>query len=90
MAPTREELRAFAHRSWVSAESEKREFLARAYRRDPAAHFESICSLREHLRAVQPEWPRPEEVAADLAELVEWKRKIDHASAVLADRRDAP
>ncbi len=81
-----EDLRAFARRRWDLIEDSKRTFLADQYRADPAAHFASMSALYAHMRQVRPEWPRPEDLAADLSELIEWKAKIDRASRNLRVR----
>jgi hypothetical protein len=82
----REDILAFAQRPWAAIEAEKREFLARAYREDPAAHFASVCALWDHLKRTQPDWPSAEDLAKDLADLVAWKRKIDRAASRIIDR----
>ena len=81
-----EDLRAYARRPWGRAEDAKREFIAARWREDPDAHVRAIHALADHLRAVRPEWPTPEELARDLADHVELKRKLDRAAGRLAGR----
>jgi len=77
-----EDLRRFASRPFGAAEANKRAYLAQQYRRDPAAHFRSVCDLAEHLRAVLPDWPSPALVEKDLVELIAWKALLDRAKSI--------
>lgn len=80
MAIDLDDVRAFATRRWDLAEAAKREHIAERHRADPTAHWRSVDALREHLRTVRPEWPTPEDLASDLADLVALKKKIDRAA----------
>ena len=81
-----EDVRAFARRRWDVAEDEKRAFIAAQYRADPIAHARSVDALRDHLRAVRPEWPTRADLERDLEDHVELKRKLDRAAPLVASR----
>ena len=85
----REDLRAYAQRAWHVAETLKQEHWAREVaERGPLATFEASQALREHMRALRPDWPSPDERRADLAHHVALKQLIDRAAgAFLAAAR---
>ncbi len=81
-AVNREQLRAYAGRAWARAAALKQEHWAREFAtRGPAATFEAAQALREHMRAVRPDWPTDEERREDLAHHVALKRAIDRAAS---------
>lgn len=82
-----EHLRAYAARPWAELERSKREHIAARYREDPAEHAASVARMTEHLKAVRPDWPTEDDLARDLADHVELKRKLDLVAAVYAGRR---
>jgi hypothetical protein len=84
----REHLRAYANRPWGAIEQAKREDIAARARQSPEAHARAIAALREHMRRVRPDWPTPDDLARDLADHIELKRKIDHAAALWCARHD--
>ena len=86
MRPSPDEVRAFARRRWDLREDEKQALAAEQYRRDPVGHVRSIEALRQHVRAVRPEWPTEDDLARDHADHVELKRKLDRAAVVFARR----
>lgn len=86
MAIAPEDIRAFARRRWDLVEDSKREFIADRYREDPIAHARSIEALREHLRAVRPEWPTQDDLARDLEDHIALKRKLDRAAPFVRHR----
>lgn len=86
MAIHPDDIRAFAARRWDLLEDAKREHIAERYRMDPSAHVRSVHALREHLRAVRPEWPTREDLARDLADHISLKQKLDRAAPFVSRR----
>ena len=77
----REDLRAYAQRAWHAAETLKQEHWAREVAEPgPLVTFEASQALWEHMRALRPDWPTPEERRADLAHHVALKQLIDRAA----------
>jgi len=77
----RAELRAYARRAWHVAETRKREHWAREIaERGSLATFEASQALWQHMRALRPDRPSPDERREDLAHHVALKRLIDLAA----------
>ncbi|MCK6553531.1 hypothetical protein L6Q96_02925 [Candidatus Binatia bacterium] len=74
-------LRAFASRDWEAIAASKRRHWAHALRsRGPEALFQVALRLRDHARALQPDWPTAHERARDLADHIELKQLLDRAA----------
>ncbi len=67
-APTADEIRAFVRRDHaLVAESKARYWAERKQRMGPAEAIAAADEQRRQVRAARPDWPGPEERAADLA-----------------------
>ena len=76
-----EALREFAQRRWDLVERAKREFAAARYRAEgPAASRAAAQRLLQKWQALHPEGPVPAMRAADLADHVALKRKLDQTA----------
>lgn len=77
------DLRAYAERSWASAEARKQEHWARlAADRGPHATLRVAAALWHHMRSLRPDWPSEEERARDLAHHLALKRALDRTAGV--------
>ena len=58
------DLKAYVERDWAAAEALKHEHWAREFReRGPAVTVEVALALWQHMRLVDPEWPRSRNAA---------------------------
>ncbi len=65
---TREDVLAFVHRDWARAADRKaRYWTERKATLSPADVLRLGTELRDHARAVRPDWPTPADRAADAA-----------------------
>jgi len=86
-AMDRERVRAFAIRDYEAVAREKAHYWAeRIERLGPAEGMRAAELLREHVRAVRPEWPTPDDRAADLAAHVHLCALLSRASRALSPR----
>jgi hypothetical protein len=78
-----ESLRAFANRDWRALEASKRAHWARTrHAGGPEAMLRLARYLREHARAVNPDWPSTRDRARDLDHHVRLKQllvRVAHA-----------
>jgi len=80
-------VRAFATRDRESVQRAKRAYHADRHAASHAmAGFIAGQALREHVRRLRPDWPTPDDRAADLAHHVELKRLLDRAADAFARR----
>ena len=77
-----DDLRAYAHRPWSTAEALKQAYWARELSANPLATFEASQALWVHMRQVNPDWPSQTERQEDLAHHIALKRAIDRAAGV--------
>lgn len=78
----REDVRAYALRAWHAAEMLKRAHRAREVaERGPLATFDASQFPWEHIRALKPEWPSPDDGREDLAHHVALEKLIDRAAS---------
>jgi len=65
---TREDIRAFARRDWATvAEAKARFWAERKWAMTASDALATAEMLRQHARRLRPDWPSPDERAADLA-----------------------
>ena len=77
----RADLRRFADRDHAAVERLKRAHWVRVYREQGGlATWRAGQALLEHVRRLYPDFPSPQERAADLAHHLELKRLLDRAS----------
>ncbi len=77
-------IREYARRYRELVAADKLRHWASQYERlGPVATWEAGQRLRDHMRIVQPDWPSARDRAADLADHIELKRKLDRTAGAI-------
>jgi hypothetical protein len=84
---TGDDLRRFARRDWASTARRKLHFWAEQFQQHGASPARlASTALLLHVRAVQPDYPSPEDRADDLAHHLALRHRLDRAARAFTRR----